>query len=312
VLERFTERSKRVLAFSQDEARLLGHNFIGTEHLLLGILRETDCVAAHCLRQLGVSLPVIRQMLETTIGPVDGELTKAPPFTPRSKKVLELSLREARQLGHEYIGTEHILLGLIREGEGLAVQILQSLGVAPSRVRGQVVSAINGASPASSEPPVPIPAVPFEGHRSPLLRNLSQSMQPNVSDWARYPTRILPGRARRLGSDGLYFRVVGVLLYDEGVQVLWRMSGIPKPIADWMRDPAAFSPALQNERSVAFVVLRDDVGTDYTAAEPRMGAQSETEWAGSSTYTPATPASALRLSVEWQDETIDIEVRRPE
>jgi hypothetical protein len=306
VIERLTDRSRRVLEFSQDEAGLLGHNFIGTEHLLLGLLRETDCVAAHCLRQLGVSLPAVRQML-TAIRSFDPALIQPRPFTARSKKVLELSLREARQFGHKYIATEHILLGLIREGEGVAVQILQSLGVAPSRVRAQVLSFLNGSDPASGESPSTHPAAPFEGHTTPpLIRDGSRRALPGVSDWARFATKVLPGPEQALGSDGLYFRVVGVLLYEERLQVLWRLSGIPKPIADWMRNPAAFSPALQNERSVAFVAVRDDVGTDYTVLQPRMAAQSETEWAGSSIFAPAMPASALRLTVVWQEETIDI------
>jgi hypothetical protein len=293
---------------TQEEARLLNHNFIGTEHLLLGLIHEDEGLAAQSLKSLGVSYEVVFEIVEDTMGPSGSARTGSPPFTPRSKKVLALSLREARQLGNESIGTEHILLGLIREGEGVAVQILQSLGVAPSRVRDRVVSLINGSSPGASDPAIPLPAVPFQGHETPLTREIAQRIRSGVSDWAGAPTRVLPGPELSLGSDGLYFRVAGILLYDEGAEVLWRLSGIPKPIADWMRDPSSFSPALQNERSVAFVALRDDVGTDYTVIQPRMAAQSETEWGGSSIFAPAIPASASRLIVVWQGETIEVEV----
>jgi hypothetical protein len=298
VFERFTDRSRRVLVLAQEEAYLLNHNFIGTEHLLLGLLHEDEGLAAQALKSLGVSYEAVFAMVEETIGPRGSARTHSPAFTPRSKKVLGLSLREARQLGHEYIGTEHLLLGLIREGEGVAVQILQSIGVPPSRIRQQVVSLLNGSEPAASEPAIPLPAVPFEGHQTPLLREIAQRIRSGGSDWTRSPTRVLPGPEHSLGSDELSFRVVGVSFYEEGVEVLWRMFGISKPIADWMGDPAAF------------VALRDDVGTAYTAVEPRMAAQSETEYAGSSIFAPGIPASVLQLIVVWQGETIDIEVPR--
>ncbi len=145
VFERFTDRARRVLVLAQEEARLLNHNFIGTEHILLGLIHEGDGVAAQALEQLGISLEAVRQKVEETIGLSGTAPTGSPPFTPRAKKVLELSLREALQLGHNYIGTEHILLGLVREGEGVAAQVLVSLGADLARVRQQVVQLLSGS-----------------------------------------------------------------------------------------------------------------------------------------------------------------------
>jgi ATP-dependent Clp protease ATP-binding subunit ClpC len=129
---------------AQEEARLLNHNFIGTEHILLGLIHEGEGVAAKALESLGISLEAVREKVEETIGPAGSSTTGSPPFTPRAKKVLELSLREALQLGHNYIGTEHMLLGLVREGEGVAAQVLVSLGADLSRVRQQVIQLLSG------------------------------------------------------------------------------------------------------------------------------------------------------------------------
>jgi ATP-dependent Clp protease ATP-binding subunit ClpC len=144
LFERFTDRARRVLVLAQEEARLLNHNFIGTEHILLGLIHEGEGVAAKALESLGISLEAVREKVEETIGPAGTSTTGSPPFTPRAKKVLELSLREALQLGHNYIGTEHMLLGLVREGEGVAAQVLVSLGADLSRVRQQVIQLLSG------------------------------------------------------------------------------------------------------------------------------------------------------------------------
>jgi ATP-dependent Clp protease ATP-binding subunit ClpC len=144
LFERFTDRARRVLVLAQEEARLLNHNFIGTEHILLGLIHEGEGVAAKALESLGISLEAVREKVEETIGPAGSSTTGSPPFTPRAKKVLELSLREALQLGHNYIGTEHMLLGLVREGEGVAAQVLVSLGADLSRVRQQVIQLLSG------------------------------------------------------------------------------------------------------------------------------------------------------------------------
>ena len=189
MFERFTDRARRVLVLAQEEARLLNHSFIGTEHILLGLIHEGEGVAAKALESLGVSLEAVREKVEETIGLAGTAPTGSPPFTPRAKKVLELSLREALQLGHSYIGTEHMLLGLVREGEGVAAQVLQSLGRGPSRVRQQVIQllsgyqgkeAVGGGQPGTARP-TPPPAPPFStssaatSPRSPVTTSWTRS-----------------------------------------------------------------------------------------------------------------------------------------
>jgi ATP-dependent Clp protease ATP-binding subunit ClpC len=151
MFERFTDRARRVVVLAQEEARLLNHNYIGTEHILLGLIHEGEGVAAKALESLGISLEKVRQQVEEIIGAGQSPPSGHIPFTPRAKKVLELSLREALQLGHNYIGTEHILLGLIREGEGVAAQVLVKLGADLGRVRQQVIQLLSGYS-GSKEP----------------------------------------------------------------------------------------------------------------------------------------------------------------
>ena len=146
MFERFTDRARRVVVLAQEEARLLNHNYIGTEHILLGLIHEGEGVAAKALESLGISLEAVRSQVEEIIGQGGSSPSGHIPFTPRAKKVLELSLREALQLGHNYIGTEHILLGLIREGEGVAAQVLVKLGADLSRVRQQVIQLLSGYS----------------------------------------------------------------------------------------------------------------------------------------------------------------------
>jgi len=144
MFERFTDRARRVVVLAQEEARMLNHNYIGTEHILLGLIHEGEGVAAKALESLGISLEAVRQQVEEIIGQGQQAPSGHIPFTPRAKKVLELSLREALQLGHNYIGTEHILLGLIREGEGVAAQVLVKLGADLNRVRQQVIQLLSG------------------------------------------------------------------------------------------------------------------------------------------------------------------------
>ncbi len=144
MFERFTDRARRVVVLAQEEARMLNHNYIGTEHILLGLIHEGEGVAAKALESLGISLGAVREQVQEIIGQGQQAPSGHIPFTPRAKKVLELSLREALQLGHNYIGTEHILLGLIREGEGVAAQVLVKLGADLNRVRQQVIQLLSG------------------------------------------------------------------------------------------------------------------------------------------------------------------------
>jgi ATP-dependent Clp protease ATP-binding subunit ClpC len=172
MFERFTERARQVVVLAQDEARSLRHNYIGTEHLLLGLLREEEGLAARVLGELGVELEAVRAQVGRVVGEGEEITTGQIPFTPRAKKVLELALRESRALGHQYIGTEHILLGLVRENDGVAARILLDLGVDAETIReavgrlllgpGQTVSAttmtrtapLTGAARRARIPPV--------------------------------------------------------------------------------------------------------------------------------------------------------------
>ena len=164
MFERFTDRARRVVVLAQEEARMLNHNYIGTEHILLGLIHEGEGVAAKALESLGISLEAVRQQVEEIIGQGQQAPSGHIPFTPRAKKVLELSLREAQQLGHNYIGTEHILLGLIREGDGVAAQVLVRLGASLGPVRQQVIEllqAYQGQAQAAkaTAAPAPIPSL---------------------------------------------------------------------------------------------------------------------------------------------------------
>ena len=174
MFERFTDRARRVVVLAQEEARLLNHNYIGTEHILLGLIHEGEGVAAKALESLGISLEAVRAQVEEIIGHGGQAPSGHIPFTPRAKKVLELSLREALQLGHNYIGTEHILLGLIREGEGVAAQVLVKLGADLSRVRQQVIQLLSGYAGPRRRPRVRArpPAAP---KRSRPVRSCSTS-----------------------------------------------------------------------------------------------------------------------------------------
>ncbi|MCX6418276.1 MAG: ATP-dependent Clp protease ATP-binding subunit [Actinobacteria bacterium] len=184
MFERFTDRARRVVVLAQEEARMLNHNYIGTEHILLGLIHEGEGVAAKSLESLGISLEAVRSQVEEIIGQGQQAPSGHIPFTPRAKKVLELSLREALQLGHNYIGTEHILLGLIREGDGVAAQVLVKLGADLNRVRQQVIqllSGYQGKEPAAS-------GGPAEGTPSTSLvldqfgRNLTQAAREGKLD----------------------------------------------------------------------------------------------------------------------------------
>ena len=191
MFERLTDQARRAVVLAQEEARMLNHNYIGTEHILLGLIHEGECVAAKTLKSLGISLDAVRQQVEEIIGQGQQAPSGHIPFTPRAKKVLELSSREARQLGRNYIGTEHLLLGLIREGEGVAAQVLVRLGADLHRVRQQVTQLLHGqdvearhSEPQMDDPPatggLPVVApqiddIPEDGDRQPsgrLPRNL--------------------------------------------------------------------------------------------------------------------------------------------
>ena len=178
MFERFTDRARRVVVLAQEEARLLNHNYIGTEHILLGLIHEGEGVAARALESMGINLEAVRHQVVEIIGQGSQAPSGHIPFTPRAKKVLELSLREALQLGHNYIGTEHILLGLIREGEGVAAQVLQKLGADLPKVRQTVIQLLSGVQTEESSGPLPpsgAAAPPAGGSRRRAARPYSTS-----------------------------------------------------------------------------------------------------------------------------------------
>ena len=153
MFERFTDRARRVVVLAQEEARLLNHNYIGTEHLLLGLIREHDGIAAKAIESFHITLEQVRADVEEIIGPGQAAPAGHIPFTPRAKKVLELSLREALQLAHNFIGTEHLLLGLIHESEGVATEILEKRGASLERVRQTVIQLISGYEGGTEDQP---------------------------------------------------------------------------------------------------------------------------------------------------------------
>jgi ATP-dependent Clp protease ATP-binding subunit ClpC len=149
VFERFTQPARQVVVLAQQEAVGFGHNYLGTEHILLGLLRYEDGIPARVLRSYGVGVDEVRAQVSQIIGRGEGGAGGQIPFTPRAKKVLELSMREAKEMGHGYIGTEHILLGLLREGEGVAVRILAERA-SPAEIHAAVVRALSGESEGPS------------------------------------------------------------------------------------------------------------------------------------------------------------------
>ena len=178
MFERFTDRARRVVVLAQEEARMLNHNYIGTEHILLGLIHEGEGVAAKALTAMGIRLDAMRQAVEDIIGRGQQEPFGHIPFTPRSKKVLELSLREALSLGSDYIGTEHILLALLREGDGVGAQILVGAGADLNRVRQQVINQLHrGREEDIPSPPVSAPrlsvSAPTPSYEYQLVRRLT-------------------------------------------------------------------------------------------------------------------------------------------
>jgi hypothetical protein len=281
MFERFTDRARRVVVLAQEEARLLDHNYIGTEHILLGLIHEGEGIAARALESLDISLDTVRQEVVAVIGHGDDKPGGHIPFTPRAKKVLELSLREALALSHNYIGTEHILLGLIREGQGVAAQVLAKLGGSLDRVRQAVVvllAATAGQDPREQAPRIgQPPTVMVTGGPG-----VFQEQEPAEL------VRVIP-LAREV-HRGFGHRTVLISLEVWSGWLDLRFALLPE-------DPPAAPP-------VADVVLTwqvaDDLGTDYelTGLATSGGRRLRIHQLG---FRPAPPAAASTLTLTASD-----------
>src|SRR5260370_27220273 len=216
MFERFTDRARRVVVLAQEEARMLHHNYIGTEHILLGLIREGDGGAAKALESLGISLEAVRQHVEEITGQGQQAPSGQIPLTPRANKVLELSLREALQLGHNYIGTEHILLGLIREGEGVAGQVLVKLGADPNGIRQQVIQLLQGSQgqePAAAGAPsetAPSTSVILDQFGRNLTAAAHQGKLDPVIGREKEIDRVMQGLSRRTKNNPVLVGAPGV------------------------------------------------------------------------------------------------------
>ena len=249
MFERFTQRARRVVVLAQEEARMLDHNYIGTEHILLGLIREGEGVAAKALESLGISLEAVRQQVETIIGRGQQAPSGHIPFTPRAKQVLELSLREAKALGHNYIGTEHILLGLIREGSGVAAQVLVQLGADLNRSRQQVVQLLHGyqGKDVTGEG-LPLPGDALTRADS-LDRRLAAierwvGLRPDLDDLDQEIARVC--REKEAAIDRQDFEAA-VALRDQEKQLLNARAGREK---EWAEAVAVRTPLAQELRQV--------------------------------------------------------------
>jgi ATP-dependent Clp protease ATP-binding subunit ClpC len=204
MFERFTERARQVVVLAQDEARLLKHNYIGTEHLLLGLLREEEGIAARVLESLDITLEEVRAQVARVIGEGEGVTTGQIPFTPRAKKVLELSLREGLALGHDYIGTEHILLGLVRENEGVAARIMLDFDADAEKIRREIIRMLSSPGRGATEP----------------------AIAPPGAGWMEYGPQREPPPAPGTSTLALLIAaIVGASIFGVGVLIGWAIWG---------------------------------------------------------------------------------------
>jgi Clp amino terminal domain, pathogenicity island component len=300
MFERFTDRARRVVVLAQEEARLLNHNYIGTEHILLGMLSEPDGVAGETLRSMGVSLDAARHEVEEIIGQGQRAPTGHIPFTPRAKKVLELSLREALQLGHNYIGTEHILLGLLREGGGVAVQVLIKRGVDLSEVRRQVVALLERRPAGEAGVAVGqthvrelggYTGIEYTGMRSPFVVGAGYHPREEETEPPEL-ARVIP-IARTIEIEGVRLVLLSLEIWSRWLDLrlavvgleLGRLAEPPLPYGRWG--------------------LSDDAGTAYQAVGASVSGDNRLHVYQVS-FSPSPPAEAttllLTLAAEGRDE----------
>jgi ATP-dependent Clp protease ATP-binding subunit ClpC len=204
MFERFTDRARQVVVYAQDEARGLRHNYIGTEHLLLGLMREEEGIAARVLESLDITLEEVRAQVARIIGQGEEVTTGQIPFTPRAKKVLELSLREGLSLGHDYIGTEHILLGLVRENEGVAARILLDFDADAEKIRNEIIRMLSGPGGRATEP----------------------AIGPPGAGWMEYGVQRRPPPPRGTSTLALLIAaIVGASIFGVGLLIGWAIWG---------------------------------------------------------------------------------------
>ncbi len=279
MFERFTDRARRVVVLAAEEARLLDHNYIGTEHLLLGLLHEAAGVAAEALGRVeGVSLERVRSEVEQIVGRGDSAPGGHIPFTPRSKKVLELSLREALKLGHNYIGTEHILLGLVREGEGVAVQVLVKLGADLATVRQQAIEIANrrgGVEQGPATTRLPSTTLPPIGARHARTKGVGQPRLRRVLPIAR---EVEISKGRRLG-------LLSLDVWSEWVDLRVTLSS--------SKDER--QPPHETTGYDAWT-LADDLGTEYRCLNTTYGGDDLFQ-VHESTFAPSPPPEAASLTL---------------
>jgi ClpA/ClpB-like protein len=278
MFERFTDRARRVVVLAQEEAVGLNHNYIGTEHLLLGLIREREGVAAKALESLGISLEAVRAQVEEIIGQGQSAPTGHIPFTPRAKKVLELSLREALQLGHNYIGTEHILLGLIREGQGVAAQVLVKLGADQPRVRQQVVQLLSGSEAVAER-------LVVREQRPSVVGGPGIFRQPEPPELVK----VVPLAHEVVRRPGWRLMLISLEMWSNGVDLRYALLALAPP---------EISPppgAVHRWR------LTDDVGTMYELSGTTSGA-GRTVHLHQLSFQPAPPPDASVLTLTLTDE----------
>jgi hypothetical protein len=278
MFERFTDRARRVVVLAQEEAVGLNHNYIGTEHILLGLIREREGVAAKALESLGISLEAVRAQVEEIIGQGQSAPTGHIPFTPRAKKVLELSLREALQLGHNYIGTEHILLGLIREGEGVAAQVLVKLGADQPRVRQQVVQLLAGGEAVAER-------LVMREQRPSVVGGPGIFRQPEPPELVR----VVPLAHEVVRRPGWRLMLISLEMWSNGVDLRYALLALAPP------ETSPLPGAVHRWR------VTDDVGTVYELSGTTSGA-GRTVHLHQLSFQPAPPPDASVLTLTLTDE----------
>jgi len=281
MFERFTDRARRVVVLAQEEAVGLNHNYIGTEHILLGLIREREGVAAKALESLGISLEAVRAQVEETIGQGQSAPTAHIPFTPRAKKVLELSLREALQLSHNYIGTEHILLGLIREGEGVAAQVLVKLGADLPRVRQQVIQLLSSHAGVEA------------GVERLVVREPRPSVVGGPGVFQQEPpelVRVIPLAREAVSRRGYRLMLISLEIWSNGVDLRYALLALAPLETYPLQGPAIYRWG-----------LTDDLGTTYELSGATSGA-GRTVHLHQLSFQPAPPPDARVLTLTLKDE----------